>query len=101
MAFISDLRSLWQPAPSRVEAALRVQTEAFCAATTLAGQTDCLIELFSAIWQQRSERAFQARLVCWLGMLEQDADLRSRFQQRWKSTLGLLDSVSLFAEAGI
>ena len=106
MAFVSDLRSLWQPGggatqSSRTEAALRGQTEAFCAATTLASQTDCLIELFSGIWQQRSERAYQSRLVCWLGMLEQDADLRSRFQQGWQSTLGLLDSVSFFAEAGI
>jgi site-specific recombinase len=107
MSFISDLQGLFQPgaggmqASSRMEAALRAQTEAFCAATGVAGQSDCLIELFSEIWQQRSERAYQARLVCWLGLLEQDADLRSRFQQGWKSTLGQLDSVSLFAEAGI
>jgi site-specific recombinase len=107
MSFISDLQGLFQPgaggmqASSRTEAALRAQTEAFCAATGVAGQTDCLIELFSEIWQQRSERAYQSRLVCWLGLLEQDADLRSRFQQGWKSTLSQLDSVSLFAEAGI
>ena len=88
-------------APSRMEAALRAQTEAFCAETSVAGQTDRLIELFSEIWQQRSERAYQSRLGCWLGLLEQDADLRSRFQQGWKSTLSRLDSVSLFAEAGI
>jgi site-specific recombinase len=107
MSFISDLRDLFQPgaggmqASSRTEAALRAQTEAFCAETSLAGQTDRLIELFSEIWQQRSERAYQSHLVCWLGLLEQDAGLRSRFQQGWKSTLGQLDSVSLFAEAGI
>jgi site-specific recombinase len=88
-------------APSRTEAALRGQTEAFGAATTLVSQTDCLIRLFSGIWLPRSERAFQSRLACWLGMLEQDADLRSRFQQGWKSTLASLDSVSFFAEAGI
>ena len=79
MAMISNLRSGRRPglggpqASSRTMAALRVQTEAFCAATTLASQTDCLIELFSGIWQQRSERAYQSRLVGWLGMLEQDA----------------------------
>jgi site-specific recombinase len=107
MSFISDLQGLFQPgaggmqASSRTEAALRAQTEAFCAATSVAGQTDRLIELFSEIWQQRSERAYQSRLVCWLGLLEQDAGLRSRFQQGWKSTLSQLDSVSLFAEAGI
>src|ERR1700685_31894 len=103
MPLISDLRSLWQSvlAPSQTEAALRRQTEAFCAATTLASQTDCLIELFAGIWQQPSERAYQSRLICWLGMLEQDSDLRSRFQRGWKSALGSLDSVSFFAEAGI
>src|SRR5580704_713004 len=107
MSFISDLQGLFQPgaggmqASSRTEAALRAQTEAFCVATSVAGQTECLIELFSEIWQQRSERAYQSRLVCWLGLLEQDADLRSRLQQGWKSTLSQLDSVSLFAEAGI
>ncbi len=106
MSFISDLQGLFQPgaggtqASSRTEAALRAQTEAFCAATGVGGQTDRLIELFSEIWQ-RSERAYQSRLVCWLGLLEQDADLRSRFQEGWKSTLSQLDSVSLFAEAGI
>ena len=105
MAFLSHLRSSGQPgngeASFRAAAELRVQTEAFCAATTLASQTDCLIELFSGIWQQRSERAYQSRLICWLGMVEQDHDLRSCFQKGWKSTLGSLDSVSLFAEAGI
>ena len=39
--------------------------------------------------------------MCWLDMLEQDADLRLRVQQGFQSTLGTLDSVSLFAEAGI
>ncbi len=104
MALISSLRSLWQSdaqASARASADLRGQTEAFCAATTLASQTGCLIRLFSGIWQQRSERAYRSRLVAWLGMLEQDHDLRSRFQQGWKSTLGSLDSVSFFAEAGI
>jgi site-specific recombinase len=107
MALISNLRTGWQPgsggpqASSRTMAVLRVQTEAFCTATTLAGQTDCLIELFSGIWQVRSERAYQSRLVGWLGMLEQDHDLRSCFQRGWQSTLGSLDSVSFLAEAGI
>src|SRR5262249_44359306 len=103
MAFISDLRSLWglgmTEASTRAE--LRAQTEAFCDATTLGGQTDRLIDLFSGIFQQTSERIFRFRLNWWLDLIEQDADLRSRFQQAWQSTLGGLDSVSLFAEAGI
>jgi len=107
MAFISDLRNLWEglssgtPASSRTEAAQRRQTEAFCAASTLAAQTVCLIELFAGIWTQGSEAAFQFQLMCWIGMLEHDADLRSRFQQGCRSMLGSLNSVSLFAEAGI
>ena len=107
MTFISDLQSLLdlefggQEASARTEAALRRQTEAFCAASTLASQTGSLIELFSGIWLQGSERVFQARLICWMSILEQDPDLRSRFQQGCRATLSSLDSVSLFAEAGI
>ncbi len=104
---MSDLRSLWQPGPGAAEASLRTkaelrkQTEAFCAATTLASRTDRFIDLFSGIFQQRSERVFQSRLIGWVDLVEQDADLRLRIQQGWQSTLGELDSVSLFAEAGI
>ena len=108
MAFIAELRDLWEQvsggtqASSRTEATQRRQTEAFCAASTaLDSQTGCLIELFSDIWRRGSERAFQSRLMSWIGMLEQDADLRSRFQQGCRSMLGSLNSVSLFAEAGI
>jgi site-specific recombinase len=107
MPFISDLRSLWEglssgtPASARTEAAQRRQTEAFCAAGTLAAQTDCLIELFAGIWAQGSEAAFRFQLMCWIGLLEHDVDLRSRFQQGCRSMLGSLNSVSLFAEAGI
>jgi site-specific recombinase len=107
MTFISDLRELWEMGPGGVDASprteveLRRQTEAFCAASTLSSQTGCLIELFSGIWLQRSERAYQSRLMCWITMLEQDAELRSRFLQGCKATVGSLDSVSLFAEAGI
>ncbi len=103
MALISDLRSLWGlgVTESSTRAELRAQTEAFCSATTLASQTGRLIDLFSGIFQESSERVFQFRLGWWLELIEQDADLRSRFQQAWQATLGALDSVSLFAEAGI
>jgi site-specific recombinase len=102
---MSNLSRLWQrgsvAVSSRTEAALRRQTEAFCAATSLAGQTDCLIELFSGIWLQGAEREFQCRLNFWLGMLEQDHDLRFCFQRGWKTTLASLNSVSFLAESGI
>ena len=107
MPLISNLGRIWEPGSGgtevspRAEALLRGETEAFCAATSLVSQTGSLIDLFSAIWLQRSERAFQALFKSWLGMLEQDAVLRTRFRQGWKSMLGSLDSVSFFAEAGI
>lgn len=107
MGFLSDSRDLveaWTSetqASPRTVAELRGQTEAFCAATTLAGQTGCLIELLAGIWRQRAERAYQSRLMCWITMLEQDTNLRSRFQQGIRSTLSSLDSVPFFAEAGI
>jgi site-specific recombinase len=104
MPLISNLRGLWQtaaqPSPQTI-AALRGETEAFCAAATLASQTECLIELFSGIWHQSAKRNYEACLDGWLGMLQQDPGLRSRFQQGLKATLGSLDSVSFFAEAGI
>ena len=105
MALISNLRSLWQSGLGGTEAStkaeLRTQTEAFCSATTLAGQTGRLIDLFSGIFLQNSDRVFQSRLNWWLELVEQDADLRFRVQTAWQSTLGALNSVSLFAEAGI
>src|SRR5579863_10156265 len=105
MALISNLRGLWQSGFGGTEAStkaeLRTQTEAFCNATTLAGQTGRLIDLFSGIYQQTAERVFRSRLNWWLEIVEQDADLRFRIQKAWQSTLGALDSVSLFAEAGI
>jgi site-specific recombinase len=107
MALISDLRSLWEAVTdggqtaSRIEADLRRRTETFCTASTLATQASCFIELFSSIWQEGSERIYQARLASWVSLLEQDVDLRARFQQGCRSMLGSLNSVSLFAEAGI
>ena len=107
MALISYLRELWEmgsggiQASPRTEADLRRQTEAFCTATTVSSQTTCLIELFSGIWSPRSDRIYQSRLICWITMLEQDAALRSHFLEGCKATIGSLDSVSLFAEAGI
>jgi site-specific recombinase len=80
---------------------LRVHTEAVCAATTFVNQTRRLIELFAGIWLQPSNRAFKSSLTGWVEMLEQDSDLRSRFQLTWKSMVDSLNSVSLFAEAGL
>jgi site-specific recombinase len=107
MTLISDLRELWELGPggmqasARTEADLRRQTESFCSATTLESQTGSLIELFTGIWSPRSERVYQTRLMCWINLLEQDADLRSRFLEACKTTIASLNSLSLLAESGL
>lgn len=107
MALVSQPRNLPEPSSEgtrlsvRTEPALRRSTEAFCVATTLCSQTDRFVDIFSLIWHQRSQSAFESALSCWVDMLERDPDLRSRFQQTWKAMLGSLDSVSLLAEAGL
>ena len=90
-----------QHVSTRTGRTLRANTEAFCAATTLTDQTYGFVELFSVIWLEPSSRHFQSTLVCWIEMLEQDHDLRSRFQQTWKAMLGSLRCVSLLAETGL
>jgi site-specific recombinase len=107
MGFFSDSRELVEAftggaqASPRTVAELRAQTEAFCAAGTLAGRADCLVELLDGIWSQRSQPAYQSRLVCWVKMLEENEELRARFRHGINDMLVALDSVSFFAEAGI
>jgi site-specific recombinase len=107
MKLISDLRELWELGPGgmqaspRTEAEMRQQTESFYQATTLESQTGSLIELFAGIWSPRSERIYQTRLMCWINLLEQDTDLRSRFLETCKTMISSLDSISLLAESGL
>ncbi len=86
---------------SPAEIVLRRRTNAFCAATTFHHQATRLIELFAGIWLPPSDRVFQFALTHWITMLEQDPELRTRFQKTWQSTVASLDSVGLFAEAGL
>jgi site-specific recombinase len=86
---------------SPAEIVLRRRTDAFCAAATFHDQTIRLIELFAGIWLLPSDRAFQFALTRWVTMLEQDPSLRTRFHKAWQSTVASLDSVGLFAEAGL
>ncbi|QNI32022.1 hypothetical protein H7849_23915 [Alloacidobacterium dinghuense] len=90
-----------RPVSPRTETSLRNYTGSFCAAPTFGDQTASFIELFSAIWQESSNRNLQTTLIFWISMLEQDRDLCSSFQQAWRSMLGSLHSVSLFAESGL
>ena len=104
MAFVAQVRGLLRPTsnvPLRTETELRQSTEFFCTATTLCNQTDRFIKLFSRIWQQPSDAASNFALICWLDILDQDSDLRSRFQHTWKAMLGSLDFVPFFAETGL
>jgi site-specific recombinase len=107
MGFFSDSKELLETwtgvseASPRVVSELRGQTEAFCAADSLLVRTACIIQLFSGIFRRGSEQTYRSKLISWITLLEQDAELRARFQQAVRTTLGSLDSVPLFAEAGI
>jgi site-specific recombinase len=94
MAFASQIRM-------QSETGLRQSTEHFCAAKTLCEQTDRFIRLFSGIWHQSSDSAFQLSLTNWLDLLDRDHDLQFRFQQPWNAMLGSLDFSSFFAETGV
>ena len=76
-------------------------TESFCEATTFAAQTRRATQLFASIWSVSSDRAFVVRLLRWIRLLEQDHTLRGRFQLTWDGMLSQLDSIPLFAEAGL
>ncbi len=101
MTFVSKLRRFFRPGSDETPASLREDTEAFCAATNLTSQTKCFIHLFTRIWLRLYDRSFNSRLVRWVEMLEQDSDFRGRFQKTWKTMLGSLNCVSLFAETGL
>jgi site-specific recombinase len=73
----------------------------FCTADSLGTQTRRATQLFASIWTVSSDRAYVVRLLRWIRLLEQDQDLRERFQHTWNQMLGQLDAISLFAEAGL
>jgi site-specific recombinase len=90
-----------EPVFARPESDLRKRTEAFCAANSLGAQTRRIVVLFSTIWTLPTDRAFTAGLIRWIRLLEHDPSLRRRFQQSWQGMVLQLDSVALFADAGI
>jgi site-specific recombinase len=110
MAFLPSLRRLWTRKPrearqpqalSRASQELRIRTENFCTAASYRAQSVRVVELFAYIVSEPTERAFAAALVRWIRMLEHDRELRERFQATWASFLSRLDSVPLFASAGL
>jgi site-specific recombinase len=85
----------------RVDDELRARTKAFVAAGSLQGQTAGFGRLFRVIWTGSNERVFAVRLIRWIRILEYDDLLRLDFQEAFQSMLSGLNSVSLFAEAGL
>jgi site-specific recombinase len=106
MEVLRRLRRRWRrlrrrPAFTGVEDTLRLRTESFASATTLSIQTQRATQLFAYIWTRPTDHAFIASLRRWIRLLERDRELRARFDASWLSMLGELDSVQLFADAGL
>jgi site-specific recombinase len=76
-------------------------TQSFCAADTAAARVRRVTSLFAYIWTASSDRAYVVRLLRWVRMMEQDLELRLSFAAAWDEMLGGMESVSLFAEAGL
>lgn len=106
MAVLRKFGKRWRrvkqrPAFTLAEETLRGRVEAFASATTLSAQTHRFGVLLAYIWTKPGDRAFIVSLLRFIRLLELDKDLRVRFDAAWQSMLTGLDSVSLFADAGL
>jgi len=102
MAFLFQFRKKSQPrAISRATAELRERTETFCEAGSYRAQPRRILELFTYITTEPTDRAFAAALVRWIRLVEHDRELKVCFQAAWAAMLPQLDSVPLFANAGL
>lgn len=108
MPFVRSVRRLmrrrrWKKDPvfASADMGLRERTEAFSDATTLSARTRRAAALFAYIWARPTDRGFSTSLLRWIRLLEQDKPLRDRFDLSWRLMLAELDSVSLFADAGL
>lgn len=106
MQTLRKVRKRWRrlkkrPAFTGTEEILRRRTELFATAATLSTQTRRATQLFAYIWTRPTDRAFIASLLRWIRLLEQDKQLREGFNVAWQSMLTELDSVQLFADAGL
>jgi len=66
---------------------LRERTQAFCDAETLSARTRRASGLFAYIWTRPTDRGFIVALLRFIRLLEQDRQLRARFDE--ESNLGL------------
>ena len=76
-------------------------TVAFCSGGPLAAQTRRIVEIFSLLWSRSSDQKFCAELANWVGFIEQNAELQTRFRAAWQKMLAELDWVSFFVEPGV
>jgi len=76
-------------------------TRGFCEADSPSVRMRRATALFASIWGASSDRGFEVRLLRWIRMLEQDRELGECFARAWDEMLAGLDSVTLFAEAGL
>ncbi|AXC10492.1 Site-specific recombinase [Acidisarcina polymorpha] len=86
---------------SRAQDELRKLTQDFCEAGTLAARTRRASHLFAFVWSEGGDRTFSIRLLRWIGLMEQNPSLNREFQKSWLLLLSELDSVPLFADAGL
>ena len=90
-----------RPAFVRAGDEIRARTKAFIVSTFLQSRISSFVKLFRALWTGSNERAFTVRLIRWVRLLEYDDLLRIEFQQAFQAMLADLNSVPLFAEAGL
>ncbi len=80
---------------------LRQLTVEFCDAGAVAARLRRAGHLFAFIWSEGGERASEIRLLHWLDLMEEDLALCDRFRKSWVLLLSELNSVPLFADAGL
>lgn len=90
-----------RPTFVRAHDELFVLTQSFCDADSAVARTRRATSLFAYIWESTRERIFVVRLLRWIRLMEQDRELNAAFRKNWNAMLLELDSVALFAEAGL
>ncbi|SNT41544.1 Site-specific recombinase [Granulicella rosea] len=94
-------RLKFRAGPEGVRDELRYLTRQFCMAETLTLRGRRAAKLFGFLWSPSNERNSGLRVLRWVRLLEHDDALRADFQRAWVAMLTQMESVSLFAEAGL
>ncbi|MGO9520484.1 MAG: hypothetical protein ACLPND_25885 [Candidatus Korobacteraceae bacterium] len=87
--------------PSPLPGDLLHAIEAFCAADTLRKRRASFVQIVRWTRAGQTQGLEPPRIVVLVQYLERDADVRRRVQQSFGRMLAELDSLSLFAEAGL